>query len=77
MAQYDAILVPGGFDSVVWKARSAHCNTLESIAFPRLGICLGMQVATIEYATSQGRPDRCELRSSGPNTPHPVINLID
>jgi CTP synthase len=72
----DAILVPGGFgergiEGKILAARYARENKI-----PYLGICLGMQVAVIEFAR-----DVCGLTSAhstefDPHTPHPVIALV-
>ena len=43
---------------------------------PYLGICLGMQVATIEVRAPRGRPGRRQQHRVRPDTPHPVIALI-
>jgi CTP synthase len=50
LAGMDAILVPGGFGERGIEARSRPCATHASTACPYLGICLGMQVAVIEFA---------------------------
>ncbi len=72
----DAILVPGGFgmrgvEGMVLTAQYARENNI-----PYLGICLGMQVAVIEYA--RNKADLAEANSTefDLNTPHPVIGLI-
>jgi CTP synthase len=77
LAKYDAILVPGGFgkrgiEGKICAARYARENKL-----PYLGICLGMQVATIEYARHVAGLDGANSTEFEPATPHPVIALID
>ena len=77
LAKFDAILVPGGFGKrgVEGKIRTAQYAREHKI--PYLGICLGMQVATIEVARNlAGLPD-ANSTEFDPNTPHPVIALID
>jgi CTP synthase len=76
MAAFDAILVPGGFgkrgiEGKICAARYARENKL-----PYLGICLGMQVATIEYARHVAGLADANSTEFEPNTPHPVIALI-
>ena len=77
LAKYDAILVPGGFGKrgVEGKIRTAQFAREHKI--PYLGICLGMQVATIEVARNLAGLDGANSTEFDPNTPHPVIALID
>jgi CTP synthase len=77
LAKYDAILVPGGFgkrgiEGKICAARYARENKL-----PYLGICLGMQVATIEYARHVAGLEGANSTEFDAATPHPVIALID
>lgn len=74
--KYDAILVPGGFgkrgiEGKIVAARYARENKL-----PYLGICLGMQVATIEVARDIAGLAGANSTEFDPDTPHPVIALI-
>jgi CTP synthase len=76
LAQYDAILVPGGFgkrgvEGKICAARFARENKV-----PYLGICLGMQVATIEYARHVAGLKDANSTEFEPETPCPVIALI-
>ncbi|KAB7578972.1 CTP synthase, partial [Verminephrobacter sp. Larva24] len=50
LARYDAILVPGGFGQRGVEGKIATARYAREHKLPYLGICLGMQVATIEYA---------------------------
>ena len=77
LAKYDAILVPGGFGKrgVEGKIRTAQYAREHKI--PYLGICLGMQVATIEVARNLAGLEGANSTEFDPNTPHPVIALID
>ncbi|MDF1483042.1 CTP synthase [Extensimonas sp. H3M7-6] len=76
LAGYDAILVPGGFGQrgVEGKIRTAQFAREQRI--PYLGICLGMQVATIEYARHVASLEGANSTEFDPHTPHPVIALI-
>jgi len=70
------VLVPGGFgkrgiEGKICAARFARENRL-----PYLGICLGMQVATIEYARHVAGLEGANSTEFDPQTPHPVIALI-
>lgn len=72
----DAILVPGGFgergvEGMIDTARYARENNI-----PYLGICLGMQVAVIEYARHKAGLPEAYSTEFDLNTPDPVIGLI-
>ena len=77
LAQYDAILVPGGFGlrGVEGKINTARFAREHKV--PYLGICLGMQVATIEYARHVAGLDGANSTEFDATTPHPVIALIE
>jgi CTP synthase len=77
LAQFDAILVPGGFgkrgiEGKICAARYARENKV-----PYLGICLGMQVATIEFARHVAGLAHANSTEFEPESPHPVIALIN
>jgi CTP synthase len=76
LARFDAILVPGGFgkrgiEGKICAARFARENKV-----PYLGICLGMQVATIEFARHVAGLADANSTEFEPQSPHPVIALI-
>jgi CTP synthase len=76
LAKFDAILVPGGFgvrgvEGKICAARFARENKV-----PYLGICLGMQVATIEFARHVAGLTEANSTEFNPSTPQPVIALI-
>ena len=76
LAKFDAILVPGGFgvrgvEGKICAARFARENKV-----PYLGICLGMQVATIEFARHVAGLTEANSTEFNPGTPQPVIALI-
>ena len=77
LGQFDAILVPGGFGvrGVEGKICAAQYARENKVAY--LGICLGMQVATIEYARHVAGLKDANSTEFDPQTPHPVIALID
>jgi len=72
----DAILVPGGFGErgVEGKIRTAQYARENNI--PYFGICLGMQVAVIDYARNVAGLDAANSTEFDTATPHPVIALI-
>ena len=76
LAKYDAILVPGGFGSRGIEGKIATARYAREHKVPYLGICLGMQVATIEYARDVAGLANANSTEFDPDTPHPVIALI-
>jgi CTP synthase len=74
---YDAILVPGGFGKRGIEGKIAAARYAREHRLPYLGICLGMQVATIEYARHKTGLENANSTEFDPSTPHPVIALID
>jgi CTP synthase len=72
----DAVLVPGGFgergvEGKIMAAQYARENNV-----PYLGICLGMQVAVIDYARNVAGLDNAHSTEFNAGTPNPVIALI-
>ena len=76
LGKYDAILVPGGFGSRGVEGKIATARYAREHQVPYLGICLGMQVATIEYARHVAGLEGANSTEFDPATPHPVIALI-
>jgi CTP synthase len=76
LADYDAILVPGGFGERGVEGMIATARHAREHKLPYLGICLGMQVATIEYARHVAGLEKANSTEFDPATPHPVIALI-
>ena len=77
LARFDAILVPGGFGKRGVEGKILAAQYAREHRLPYLGICLGMQVATIEFARHKaGLPDANSTEFE-PATPSPVIALID
>jgi len=77
LSQYDAILVPGGFGQRGVEGKIATARFAREHKVPYLGICLGMQVATIEYARHVAGLSDANSTEFDPATPHPVIALIE
>jgi CTP synthase len=73
----DAILVPGGFGERGVQGKIDAVRFARENGIPFFGICLGMQIAVIEFARHC-----CSLKGANStefdaNTPHPVIDLMD
>ncbi|MBS0300870.1 MAG: CTP synthase [Proteobacteria bacterium] len=76
LAKYDAILVPGGFGARGIEGKIATARFAREHKVPYLGICLGMQVATIEYARDVAGLEGANSTEFDPQCKHPVIALI-
>jgi CTP synthase len=72
----DAILVPGGFGKRGVEGKIKAIRYAREMRIPYLGICLGMQLAVIEYARHLVGLDAAHSTEFDPDTPHPVIALI-
>ncbi|MCB1830764.1 MAG: CTP synthase [Chromatiaceae bacterium] len=72
----DAILVPGGFGERGVEGKIATVKYAREKGIPYLGICLGMQVAVIEYARNMAGLEGAQSTEFNRETPHPVIALI-
>jgi CTP synthase len=77
LERYDAILVPGGFGKRGIEGKICAAQYAREHGVPYLGICLGMQVATIEFARHVAGLADANSTEFEPTTPHPVIALID
>lgn len=77
LSKYDAILVPGGFGERGVEGKIATARFAREHKVPYLGICLGMQVATIEFARNVAGLAGANSTEFKPDTPHPVIALIN
>jgi CTP synthase len=72
----DAILVPGGFGKRGVEGKMRAIRYARENGVPYLGICLGMQLAVIEYARHMAGMEDAHSTEFEPDTPHPVVALI-
>ena len=72
----DAILVPGGFGDRGTEGKIAAARFARETKTPYLGICLGMQVAVIDYARNIAGMENANSSEFNQQTPYPVIALI-
>jgi len=72
----DAVLVPGGFGKRGVEGKIAAIRYAREKKVPYLGICLGMQLATIEFARNVAGLAGANSTEFEPDTPHPVVALI-
>ena len=76
LADADAILVPGGFGQRGIEGKILAAQYARENNVPYLGICLGMQVAVIDFARHVAGLDEAHSTEFAENTPNPVIALI-
>ena len=72
----DAILVPGGFGQRGVEGKIQAVRYARENRIPYLGICLGMQLAVIEYARHMAGLAEANSTEFDPHTPHPVVALV-
>jgi CTP synthase len=72
----DAILVPGGFGKRGTEGKIKAIRYARENGIPYLGICLGMQLAVIEYARHVVGLEGASSTEFDADTPHPVVALI-
>lgn len=70
------ILVPGGFGDRGIEGKITAIRYAREQKIPFFGICLGMQVAVIEYARNVAGLDNANSSEINPSTPYPVIDLL-
>jgi CTP synthase len=76
LRKMDGIVVPGGFGDRGIEGKIQAVRFARESAIPYLGICLGMQVAVIEYARNVAGLAGAQSTEFRRDTPHPVIALI-
>ncbi|MBI3375587.1 MAG: CTP synthase [Betaproteobacteria bacterium] len=76
LEKMDAILVPGGFGKRGTEGKISAIRFARESRIPYLGICLGMQLATIEFARNVCGLAGANSTEFDPETPHPVVALI-
>lgn len=75
IGEVDGILIPGGFGDRGIEGKILAAQYARSTGIPYLGICLGMQVATVEFARNVCHLEGAHTTECNKNTPHPVISL--
>jgi CTP synthase len=76
LEKMDAILVPGGFGQRGTEGKMRAIRHARENGVPYLGICLGMQLATIEFARNVVGLAGANSTEFDRDTPHPVVALI-
>jgi CTP synthase len=77
LEHFDAILVPGGFGKRGTEGKIAAIRFARENKVPYLGICLGMQLAVIEFARHVAGMGDANSTEFNMNTEHPVVALIN
>ena len=72
----DCILVPGGFGERGVEGKINAIRYARENRVPFLGICLGLQLALIEYARNVCMLDGANSTELNPNTKHPIIDIM-
>ena len=76
LSDCDGILVPGGFGSRGMEGKIRAITYARENKVPFFGICLGMQLAVVEFARSIAKMDMAHSTELDPKTPFPVIYLM-
>ena len=76
LGDVDGILVPGGFGSRGIEGKILACNYARTHNIPYLGICLGMQIAIIEFSRNVLGLNGANSAEIKPETKYPVIDIL-
>ncbi|HVM08788.1 MAG TPA: CTP synthase [Acidimicrobiales bacterium] len=77
LGHLDGIVLPGGFGSRGIEGKIAAASYARQNNLPCLGLCLGLQMMVTEVARNLAGCERANSREIDPETPHPVIDLMD
>ena len=76
LREVDGVLIPGGFGVRGIEGKIAAARFARENNVPYLGICLGMQVAVVEFARHVVGMDGANSSEFDPETPYPVVDLL-
>ena len=76
LSKIDGVLIPGGFGRRGTEGKISAVKYARENKIPFLGICLGMQLAVVEFARNKASLDNANSSEFNKNTKHPVIALI-
>lgn len=77
LADVHGIIIPGGFGKRALQGKIESIQYARESKVPFLGLCLGMQLATIEFARNVLGYKEADSTEFEPHTPHPVIHLME
>ena len=76
LADYDGVLVPGGFGETGIEGKIAAIKFAREKKIPYFGLCYGMQLMTVEYARNVAGLSEAHTTEIAPDTKHPVIMIL-
>ena len=76
LKDYDAVIVPGGFGTRGVEGKIMAIKYVRENNIPYLGLCYGMQLATIEFARNVAKLGDAASTEFKPGTKHPVIHIM-
>jgi CTP synthase len=76
LSEVDGILVPGGFGSRGIEGKICAARYARENGVPYFGICLGMQIAVVEFARNVAKMEGAHSSEIDEDTPYPVIYLM-
>ncbi len=77
LAEYDGILVPGGFGETGIEGKIASITYARENKIPYFGICYGMQLMVVEYARNVLGLSGAHTTEINPETQHPIVAVMD
>ena len=77
LAELDGILVPGGFGDRGTEGKITAVQYARENKIPYLGLCLGMQIAVIEFARNVAKLKGANSTEFDQDSPHPVIHIME
>jgi CTP synthase len=77
LRELDGMIIPGGFGERGVEGKIAAAGYAREQEIPCLGLCLGMQMMVIDYGREVLGLERANSSEMAPDTPHPVIDLMD
>jgi CTP synthase len=77
LATLDGILIPGGFGDRGTEGKIAAAKFARENDIPYFGLCLGMQIAVIEYARNVAKLENANSTEFDAKTEHPVIDIME
>jgi CTP synthase len=76
LAEYDGVLIPGGFGSRGVEGKIAVARYCREHKIPTLGICYGLQIMVVEFARSRMKLPRAHTTEVDPKTPDPIVLIL-
>jgi len=76
LKNYAGVIVPGGYGSRGTEGKIAAIRFLRENKIPFLGLCYGMQLATIEFSRNVAGMKKAHTTEIDPKTPYPIISLM-